>query len=478
MARAAYGTPWTIYGSDEDVGYISTTIAGKRHRASLGIPYAKDPAARSASNERLAQEKAAEKYAQLVSGRSVEKLGARVTTQLTLHELFSLWLAEVKRLYKGWKTVVTYVRTYERVAEDSCGKRTPLEWIVSDEGVRAFAIARLGGAVRDTVKKEVCRLFGFFAWCVDGKHLAHEPKRPSLPRGATGTRTGTQRAKPVQVTDAEALAIIDTLPETSRSKKKKGEPFPVRDAFRFSYETGLRPGTVARVSIPTHWTPARPEWLRITPDIDKVQNGREVRLSKVAQGILARWAPKAGVVFGAHDMRIQLKAAAAKVLPADRAKDFARYDLRHGRARVLLDASGDLRGTAHQLGHTQITTTNRYLRTDEDAGARAVIAAERVRVLSDLPSDRDSAPSEIIDLSSDSEEVRRAGLEPARFYPLAPQSSRNAESLGNLRLLTTSRGSQTPIKIAGGVLQLSEFCQTAGLHLEIAKYAAAWPGDA
>ena len=76
-----------------------------------------------------------------------------------------------------------------------------------------------------------------------------------------------------------------------------------------------------------------------------------------------------------HDLRVQWKRAAAKVLPAAKAKLFSVYDFRHAAGRRMVQASGgNLLGVAHQLGHTQLTTTNRYLAPAEAHGD-AVVAA-------------------------------------------------------------------------------------------------------
>ena len=78
-----------------------------------------------------------------------------------------------------------------------------------------------------------------------------------------------------------------------------------------------------------------------------------------------------GLIFGRHDYRTVVeRARKAAGLP----EDFAPYDLRHGRSGHLLDETGDMRAVAFLVGHRRLTTTDRYLRGQEDR-ARAALSA-------------------------------------------------------------------------------------------------------
>jgi hypothetical protein len=144
----------------------------------------------------------------------------------------------------------------------------------------------------------------------------------------------------------------------------------------------------------------------VTADIDKARHDRWVPLTRKAEDVLLRCAPEKGLIFGKHDIRSHLKAAALKVLPKDKALAFAAYDFRHGRILELLEVSGNMPGVAHLVGHKRITTTNQYVRTNEAQAGRVI----------EMVSNRSG------------ELVRRGGLEPPRVAPLAPQGSGFANS--------------------------------------------------
>lgn len=78
--------------------------------------------------------------------------------------------------------------------------------------------------------------------------------------------------------------------------------------------------------------------------------------------------PATALIFGRHDYRPALaKAAKAAGLPS-----LAPYDFRHNRATHLMDAGAAMTGVAYLLGHRQLTTTNRYAKSNERS-ARAML---------------------------------------------------------------------------------------------------------
>ncbi len=60
----------------------------------------------------------------------------------------------------------------------------------------------------------------------------------------------------------------------------------------------------------------------------------------------------------------------------DKAQWIAPYDLRHARATHLLDMGAGLRGTAFNMGHKKMTTLNRYINEEQEAGERAIEIAD------------------------------------------------------------------------------------------------------
>jgi hypothetical protein len=170
---------------------------------------------------------------------------------------------------------------------------------------------------------------------------------------------------------------------------------------------------------------------------DKARYGRTVKLTARAQAILERCAPKSGLIFGKHDYRAFIKAAALKVLPRDKALLFAAYDFRHGRINNLLETSGSLHGVAFVAGHKQLTTTNAYLRGQQRHGdavmaaADAALAAEpNTGTNPSRVSDRDGSPS--VD-SAKVPTAYQSGREDSNLRPLDPQrtpGSQTSETIG------------------------------------------------
>ena len=117
--------------------------------------------------------------------------------------------------------------------------------------------------------------------------------------------------------------------------------------------------------------------LVITDDIDKVRFGRELPLTDVARVALESACAGNGPIFGDRNYRDQLKKAAARVLPPEKAKTFTGYDLRHARATQWAE-TGNLVGVAYLLGHKQVTTTNKYARPNWAAAKRVLGVKERV----------------------------------------------------------------------------------------------------
>ena len=99
-------------------------------------------------------------------------------------------------------------------------------------------------------------------------------------------------------------------------------------------------------------------------------------LSAAAREALDRVCPEAGRLFGAHDYR-RLLGAAAKAAGTDeyRAGRISDYDFRHSRLTHLGQVSDNLSGVMFLAGHKQPATTARYLRPQQQAAAEVLDAA-------------------------------------------------------------------------------------------------------
>lgn len=425
--------PFTIY-SDRGIACLNTRIRGQRFRPSLGLPYFPNVTRGEALRE--VEEAAAAKYAELVAGRVlVAGPEARVLSAHTLEELGDTWLEEAAVMWPKsietrttqFSNVVTWATTAARFAKD---RRTPIERVVDDAGPTQYATDRLGEVLRETITKEVSNLYTFFAWAIRERHIAAIPPRPELPKGVEGTRSGPQRAEPVDVTAEEVLAICAELPEYTR-RGGRGQIDPanppkgaivVRDAFRLAWELALRPGDVQTFEVPRHWMRGQP-YVAFRGD-DKTGSKDKIALTRVAREILERHAPKSGRIFDEHDLRVQIKRAAEKVLGPVRAKTFAAYDFRHARLTHVVEVTGDLLGASALARHRRPTTINRYVRPQERHVTRVIAALDAV-------STRSGEALEAVASASAGESnpeqsqalVRRRGLEPLRCYPLAPQAA-------------------------------------------------------
>lgn len=152
----------------------------------------------------------------------------------------------------------------------------------------------------------------------------------------------------------------------------------VRDRVIVQYETGLRPSTISKLRAVVHYKKGTGS-LTITDAIDKAKFGRKLKLTPRAREALDRWCPDVGVIFGKHDVRAYLReaAVAAKIDP-EKAEWIAPYDLRHAYITHALQAGIPAPGVAFNVGHTLLTTTNRYLNHERTAGEAATDAFARV----------------------------------------------------------------------------------------------------
>ncbi len=306
---------------------------------------------------------AAVEHAATVAGRRRSVAGARGGSLLRLDELLAEWVASQEGVLdeETIPTLTTYARHYvaffgtlDRMTDATCAD---------------YGRSRLRVVLRKTVQKETSYLRGFLGWCVEQGALPEAPTVPALPKKSMVVRAGRQRAKPVEISEAQALAIVSALPE--HSKKIEGRKWPLRARFLFAWETGLRPATLDRLSVPENFRRGTAE-LVLTDEGDKARFGRTVPLSDVARNVLERFCPEAGLIFGAHCFDKHLKHAAAKVLGPEVATRFASYDFRHGRASHLVDRGAPLTGVAFLLGHQRLSTTDRYLRGSRRAAERAL----------------------------------------------------------------------------------------------------------
>ncbi len=322
-----------------------------------------------------AAKEAAKIYADAIAGRIQVTRSAR-TNGDALILLTSSWAVDLAKTYPA-----NTVKCYGEYANKWL-KRWPTLGHIDDVAVVDFVRDGLTRAIRSTIRKELSALLGnFFPWCVEKGHIGADqiPARPvALLKKSPGKRTGKQRLHRVEATPAEVRAFLAAVPELGGHE---GRPrWRARDAVTVTYETGLRPITVARLSVPENWQPGQ-KFLQITDHIDKARFGRKLPITARCLAALERSAPASGVIFGQHDYRTCFrKARLAARTPAG----FSPYDVRHNRLQHLADAGAPLPGLAFLAGHLRMTTTNIYVRASEKQAAAALgfgeIVVKRVSV--------------------------------------------------------------------------------------------------
>jgi hypothetical protein len=142
-----------------------------------------------------------------------------------------------------------------------------------------------------------------------------------------------------------------------------------------AWESSLRPATLAKLSVPENYRPGATA-LTITDEMDKNRFRRELSLSEAARKALDSICPGKGLIFGAHDFRTPLRAAArAAGIDDYRADRISDYDFRHSRLAHLGQVTSNLSGIMYLAGHRQPSTTAKYMRPQRAAAEEVLRAA-------------------------------------------------------------------------------------------------------
>jgi integrase len=253
------------------------------------------------------------------------------------------------------ETVDTYSRYFNRFALVF----KTLENITTPT-IKVYLRNRLGHVKASTVRKELSALRSFLLWCAasppDGPGLIKEaPLVPSVPNRVLGTAHKNGKREAQWWSIEETLAILHALPERSERWGHR-----IRAALYVMYQTSLRPGTIAALSVPENYAPGSRE-LRIWAEDDKGRYQRVVQLSRGARLMLFWCRPRArGKIFGEHDYRWELKKAAAQVLGKREGRTAQIYNLRRARITHAAEITGNVRMTQEIAGHTRLSTTETY----------------------------------------------------------------------------------------------------------------------
>lgn len=300
-------------------------------------------------------------YSEVVAGSHRRKLrGPVLASRTELGPLTAEWIADLEATHDA-----RTAQEYDWICQKQWLTRWKTLGEITTQAIGVYQRARLREVTKETTRKHIVALRTFLVWCRERGALADVPEIPELPQRSTGVRARPV-AHRVPFTPAEVERVIRILPVWG-TKSERHPQFRVKDWAILAWETALRPATLAKLSVPEHFSRGSKR-LTISDDIDKARFGRSVPLSLRASALLDRIAPKAGLIFGSHDYREALAVAGKKAVK----RTVRPYDLRHSRITAWLREGKDPLGVQYLAGHVDFSTTAIYTHPTEDAARKVV----------------------------------------------------------------------------------------------------------
>ena len=341
---------------------VRFTHAGKPYDLGLGT-----------RDREQAGREAARIYAEIVSGQRQPDSTQLVIEGHAITKVGGEWLDERgKRLRANTREI--YEGYIVRLAAS-----LPFVEDFTEQNLERYALDRLCHVQKATVRHELSAARQILKYAYRHHYISSRPQFPELDRSERGTKyEHRRRTKAEPMSQGEVQKLLAAMPEWSRSRK--GNPHPVRARFVLAYELALRPSLVDKLSVPQHWRPGAKE-IWITQDTDKTKKGRPIPLTPRALAALESVAPESGLIFGKHDYRERLRAAAVVAFGKHdpRVDTFCGQHLRSAGGTHLLEITNDLTGVQQVMGHTKVDTTARYMRTSERQAAKVINIAGRKR---------------------------------------------------------------------------------------------------
>jgi integrase len=422
MARASEG--WSLI-RDERTGIhtVRFSFAGRRYHRSTGE-----------RDRGKALRRAQEIFDEVTLGRAPAN-AAHALSGVPLAELAGAWLSAMAN-----KKRPATLEIWEMYARAHFGPffRNDAAALCDERQVARYIEKRLREVCASTVRKECSAIQSLLNWCASPAvgHLEKAPRVPRPDRDAKGTRA--QTVVRVDLTAAQAEALIEALPEYVRAAEEGGPRRPCRAFFRVLWETGLRCGTLWRLEAPHDFYRGARE-LVIRDEADKAAYGRTLPLTPAARAALDSVCPKRGELFPEVDYRAQLeKAALAIGIAPHLASHVSHHDFRHGRTTHLLDEGGSLTGVGYLVGHKRATTTDGYAHARRSAAVEALALSghQTGHQPAETTKPAEGAGSEsVVDVAS----LRKRGLEPPRGLPTRSLEECGARLRGVLLAFPSSR---------------------------------------
>lgn len=304
-----------------------------------------------------AQKAAARIYAEALSGRR-----RPVASSAPLEELCAAWLVAHAAGRSG-----ETIKTYELYCEAQfipffCSLSGFTEPSCADYGRH-----RLRQVAASTVRKEVSALRSLVEWLHEQGYLPEPVRVPGIPKRAIGKPDEKRRKVRVELTHAQAEALIKALPTKGREGR------PVRDLVTILVETGIRRATLWRLETPKHYHRGARE-LVITGDIDKARDGRPLPLTEKARKALDRICPdEPGPICGRVSLRHQIAEASKRIgLPEHLAGRVSYHDLRHAFISDLAARGASIAAIQYLAGHGNAATSARYIHPAKSAAEEAL----------------------------------------------------------------------------------------------------------
>lgn len=224
-------------------------------------------------------------------------------------------------------------------------------------------LARQGEA-RASLARRTSAIRQFFSWASnEGLIDANPALRLSTPKRDSRLPTVLREGE------------IEALLEQAEQEAAEGDPIAIRDhaIFELIYAAGLRVGEVTELT--TTSLDASRAVLRV---VGKGNKTRMVPIGRPAIKALERWsavrgelaAPGSDRLFvGARGGRLDprtIRAALHRLTARAGVRDVAPHGLRHSAATHVLDGGADLRTVQELLGHSSLSTTQRYTHVTQE----------------------------------------------------------------------------------------------------------------
>ncbi len=248
----------------------------------------------------------------------------------------------------------------------------------TDEALAATALADLrawlavmdsAGLSRTTLARRGAAVRAFYAWAADTERIVPNP----------AIRLASARPASVLPTVLSTVDMV-TLLDVARTRCDGGDPLALRDwvAVELLYATGMRVGELAGVDVDDLDRERR--MVRVVGKGDKERavpfgvpaaEALEIWLSRGRPALVAR-STDGALLLGRRGLRVnqrQIRAAVHELCRLAGVDEVAPHALRHTAATHLLTGGSDLRSVQEVLGHSSLSTTQRYTH----------VSAERLR---------------------------------------------------------------------------------------------------